>query len=87
MTDIKGIIAVMGSCALDTAQNQKTPILAFACNGEPFGTNYGNSIVQNITNATVKTKSYGLTDNSCSGHATSNTWIATITTKVMVWVP
>ena len=87
MTDIKGIIAIMGSCALDTAKNQKTPVLAFACNGEPFGTNYGNSIVQSITNAAVKNKSFGLTDNSCNGHATSNNWIATITEKIVVWIP
>ena len=86
-TGIKGIIAIMGSCALDTAQNQKTPILAFACNGEPYGTNYGNSLVQNITSTTVKINSFGLTDNSCSGHATSNQWIPTITEKVLVWIP
>ncbi len=87
MLDIKGIIAIMGSCALDTAKNQKSPILVFACNGEPFGTNYGNSIVQEITNTTIKTKSFGLTDNSCTGHATSNNWIATITEKVVAWIP
>ena len=87
MTDIKGTIAIMGSCALDTANNQKSPILAFACNGEPFGTNYGNRIVQNITNATVKSKSFGLSDNSCNGHSTSNNWIPTITDKVLVWIP
>lgn len=87
MPDIQGIIGIMGSCALDTAQNQKTPILAFACNGENFGTNYGASISQNINNITVKNKSFGLTDNSCSGHNTSNNWIATITEKVMVWIP
>ncbi|MEO7978650.1 hypothetical protein [Flavobacterium sp.] len=85
ITDIKGIIAVMGSSALDTAQNQKAPVLAFACNGEPFGTHYGQSLVQNITNATVKTKSFGLTDNSCSGHATSNPWIPIIIDKVLAW--
>lgn len=87
MTDIKGIVGIMGSCALDTAQNQKVPILAFACNGEPFGTNYGSSIVQNITNITVKTKSFGLTDSSCSGHATSNQWIPVITDKILIWIP
>ena len=87
ITDIKGIIAIMGSCALDTAKNQKTPILAFACNGEPYGTNYGTSIVQNITNATIKSKSFGLTDNSCNGHNTSNQWIETINEKVLVWIP
>jgi len=85
ITDIKGIIAIMGSSALDTAQNQKTPVLAFACNGEPFGTNYGNSLVQSITNSAVKSKSFGLTDNSCSGHATSNQWISIITEKVIAW--
>ena len=87
MTDIKGIVAVMGSSDLSAAKNQKSPILAFACNGEPFGTNYGNSIVQNITNATVKAKSFGLTDNSCNGHSTSNNWIPTITDKILVWIP
>lgn len=85
ITDVKGIIAIMGSSALDTAQNQKTPVLAFACNGEPFGTNYGSTLVQNMTNATVKNKSFGLTDNSCSGHATSNQWIQIITEKVLAW--
>lgn len=87
ITDIKGIVAIMGSCALETAQNQKSAILAFACNGEPFGSNYGFSITQNITNAAIKTNSFGLTDNSCSGHATSNNWITTISQKITVWIP
>jgi hypothetical protein len=87
MTDIKGIIAIMGSCAMDTAQNQKNPILAFACNNEPFGTNYGLSIVQNISNSSIKAMSFGLTDSSCNGHSNSNNWISTITEKVMIWIP
>ena len=87
ITDIKGIIAIMGSCALDTAKNQKAPILAFACSGEPYGTNFGTSIVQNITNATVKSKSFGLTDNSCNGHNTSNQWVSIINDKVLFWIP
>lgn len=87
MTDIHGIAAIMGSCEIETAQNQKVPILAFACNSEPFGTIYGSSIVQNITDVNVKAKSFGLTDNSCTGHATSNQWIATITGKILVWIP
>ena len=87
MTDIKGIIAIMGSCEVDTSKNQKVPILAFACNNEPFGTNYGQTIVQNITNSTTKSNSFGLTDTSCNGHSTSNQWIATIIDKVVIWIP
>ena len=86
MIDIKGIIAIMGSCALDTAKNQKSPILSFACNSEPFGDYYGFSLVINIINATVRNKSLGKTG-PCSGHTTSITWIPVITEKVMEWIP
>lgn len=87
MTDIKGIIAIMGSCELDTAKNQKVPVLAFACNAEPFGSNFGQSIVSNITNTTTKNYSFGLTDGSCNGHNTSSNWIPTITEKTLLWIP
>lgn len=87
MLDIKGITGIMGSCALDTAKNQKTPVLAFACNGEPFGTQYGLSLVQSIINANVKSASYGFTDVSCNGHATSNQWISSIAEKINAWIP
>ncbi len=87
MVDIKGVIGIMGSCSLDTAKSQKVPVLTFACAGEPFGTHYGNSIVQNITNTSVKNNSFGFTDTNCSGHATSINWIPSITEKVMLWLP
>jgi hypothetical protein len=87
MTDIKGILGIMGSCEIETARNQKVPILAYACNAEPFGTQFGSSLVQNISNATVKSNSFGLTDNTCSGHATANSWITSATEKVRGWIP
>jgi hypothetical protein len=85
--DTRGFIAIMGSSALDTAQNIKSPILAFACNQEPFGTNYGKSLFDNINDATIKDQSFGYTDNSCSGHNTSNDWQDMIVEKVKNWLP
>jgi hypothetical protein len=83
--DIKGILAYMGACSQVTAENQKTPVLAYACSQEPYGTHFGNVLVNAITNNTIKTKSYGLIDSSCSGHNTSNNWIADASQKVANW--
>jgi hypothetical protein len=85
--DTKGFIAIMGSSSLETAQNIKSPVLAFACNDEPFESNYGQSIYDNISNATVKSKSYGFTDATCSGHNTNNGWQDVIVAKVQTWLP
>ena len=86
-TDIKGIIAIMGSSSLETAQNISSPILSFACDGEPFGDYYGNAIYNAIADAEIKSESFGLTDGSCSGHSTNNDWQDTIVDKVAVWLP
>jgi hypothetical protein len=83
--DIKGIIGIMGSCAQDAAQDQKTPILAYACNQEPFGTHYGSILTNAISNTTVKNKSYGLTDNSCSGHNTATNWVTDSAQRINSW--
>lgn len=83
----KGFIAIMGSSALDTAQNVKLPVLAYACNNEPFNTHYGKTIYDNISDASVKSLSYGMTDNSCSGHNTSDNWQDNIVARVQAWLP
>jgi len=85
--DTRGFIAIMGSSSLETAQNIKSPVLAFACNGEPYESNYGQSIYDNIASASVKSKSYGFTDATCSGHSTSNAWQDVIVQKVQAWLP
>lgn len=85
--DTRGFIAIMGSASMETAQNIKSPILAFACNGEPFGTHYGENMYNSISNATIKNQSYGYTDMSCSGHGTSNSWHDVIVQKVEAWLP
>jgi hypothetical protein len=83
--DIKGIVAIMGSCAEDAAKDQKLPILAYACKDEPFGTHYGNILTNAITNTTIKSKSFGLTDSSCSGHNTAVNWVADSAQKLNDW--
>lgn len=85
--DTKGFIAIMGSAALDTAQNIKSPVLAYACNGEPFNTHYGKAIYDNIADAGIRAQSFGLTDSSCSGHNTSNSWQDDIVQRVQNWLP
>jgi len=83
----KGFIAIMGSCAVDTAQNIKLPVLTYACKEEPYNTHYGKSLYDNIQDNDIKTLSYGMTDNSCSGHSTSNNWQDDIVGKVKAWLP
>jgi hypothetical protein len=83
----KGFIAIMGSCAVDTAQSIKLPVLAYACKDEPYNDHYGKTIYDNIENSNVKNLSYGMTDSSCSGHSTSNNWQDDIVSRVQAWLP
>lgn len=91
LADIKGFMGICGGTGSNQASNFKIPIASISCYND-FEASYninGENLVNMIGNPSIKAKSYGKRDTSCSGHCTGNTteWANWLVNIAKTWLP
>jgi predicted esterase len=87
LANCKGILAACGSTSAYDAQNFQVPIFAINCAGGNEGSFSGVDLYNQIpANSPVKSKSEGVTDNSCDTHC-GGSWTDKMYNKLSQWLP
>jgi hypothetical protein len=87
LTHCKGILAACGSTGEYDAKNFQIPIFAINCAGGNEGDFSGIDLYNQIpASSPVKSKSEGVTDNSCDTHC-GGSWTDKMYNKLTQWLP
>lgn len=89
LADTKGLLATCGSTSQWQAQHFKIPIYNINCANNAEGELHGLTLINEITNVTIKANSGFFEDNSCTTHCGGdiNTWSAKMVDRVKFWIP
>lgn len=82
----KGVLAPCGASGAWNAQNFHIPIYAVSCSGNNEGDYNGLALFNQIPAGTIKNKSGGYTDNSCTTHCGGN-WTDLLLNRLQYWLP
>lgn len=82
----KGVLGACGGSGAWNAQNFKVPVFSINCSGNNEGEFYGRGLYDQIpANSPIKSKSEGVTDNSCNTHCGGN-WTERMYNKLAAWL-
>lgn len=81
----KGVLAPCGATGLWQAQHFKIPIYNIVCSGNNEGDLSGKPLYDAITDPDIKSKSEGVTDNSCNTHC-GGSWNDRLYAKMVNWL-
>jgi hypothetical protein len=83
---VQGVLGACGGTGAWNAQNFKAPVFSINCSGNNEANYFGKALYDQIpANSAVKSRSEGITDNSCSTHCGGD-WTNLMYTKMAVWL-